>query len=150
MMTLDMDFDAQAIERAAAAAGHDAVLALCEDYHRKIVQLFGAWIVVKRVDIEAAGEEYATAAAVGFAEAIRALPGYQIDRVDFDRLPIFDFDFLRDQRLPAGTHRLRFGDTWLVWSRPGTNATARGGSVFIAIPMEMIYRVNISTGPRWE
>ena len=133
-----MDFDAHTIELAATAAGPEAMQALSEDYARKILQCFGAWIIAKRVDMEAFGEEYATAAAVGWAEAIRQLPGFQIGRADFDGLPIFDFD-IRDPQVPAGAHRLRFGDTWLLWKRPA-----------IGIPMEMLYRVNISTGPHWE
>jgi hypothetical protein len=69
-----MDFDAHTIEQAAAAAGRDAMQALSEDYARKITQLFSTWIIIKRVDMEAIGEDYATAAAVGWAEAIRQLP----------------------------------------------------------------------------
>jgi len=87
--------------------------------------------------MEALGEEYATAAAIGWAEAILRLPGFQIDRADFDGLPIFDFD-IQTRKLPARTSRLRFGDTWLVWKRT------------ISIPMQMLYRVSLSTGPHWE
>ena len=133
-----MDFDAHTIELAATAAGPDAMQALGEDYARKILQCLGAWIVAKRVDMEAFGEEYATAAAVGWAEAIRQLPGFQIGRADFEGLPIFDFDS-RNPGVPAKMSRLRFGDTWLVWKRTALSA-----------PMAMLYRVNISTGPHWE
>jgi hypothetical protein len=133
-----MDFDAHVIEKEAAAAGSDAMHALAQDYARKSLQFFGAWIIGKRVDMEALGEEYATAAAVGWAEAILKLPGFAIDRADFDELPIFYFDF-KTPEMPARTSRLRFGDTWFVWKRSA-----------ISIPMAMIYRVNISPGPRRE
>jgi hypothetical protein len=135
-----MDFDAHTIEQAAAAAGPDAMQALDEDYERKIIQFFGAWIIVKRVEGMALEgivlDDTAMVGAVHWAETIRQLPGFQIDRADFDGLPIFDFDF-RAPRLPAGAHRLRFGDTWFLWKRA-------------FIPTEMLYRVNLSTGPRWE
>jgi hypothetical protein len=134
---MDMDFDAHTIEQAAADAGPDAMQALGADYDRKIFQFFGAWIVIKRVDREALGEDYATAAAIGWAEAIRQLPGFQLCRADFDGLPIFDFD-IETRELPTGMSRLRFGDTWLVWKRT------------FSLPMAMLYRVDISIGPYWE
>ncbi len=139
-----MDFDAHTIEQAAAAAGRDAMQALGQDYDRKILQFFGTWIIIKRVEefdcAEAADAttvaDWAEAAAIGWAEAIRQLPGFQIDRAVFDGLPIFDFD-VKTRELPARMSRLRFGDTWFIYKRA-------------FIPTEMIYRVNISTGPRWE
>ena len=131
-----MDIDAYAIEQAAAAAGPDAMQALEADYDRKTLQFFGAWVIANRADVQAI-EEYATAAAVGWAEAIRQLPGFQLCRADFDGLPIFDFD-IETRELPAGMSRLRFGDTWLVWKRT------------FSLPMAMLYRVDISIGPYWE
>jgi hypothetical protein len=143
-----MDFDAHAIERAAAAAGLDAMQALAKDYVGKIIQCFGAWIAIKKVEgldtgIVISGQwveagELKEVAAVGWGDAIRQLPRFQIDRADFEGLPIFEFDF-RAPQVPDGPHRLRFGDTWLLWKRAA-----------ISVPMEMLYRVNLSTGPRWE
>ena len=131
-----MDFDAYAIEKAAVAAGPDAMQALEADYDRKTLQFFGAWVIANRADVQAI-EEYATAAAVGWAEAFRRLPGFQLCRADFDELPIFDFD-IKTPELPAGMSRLRFGDTWLVWKRA------------FCLPTAMLYRVDISIGPYWE
>jgi hypothetical protein len=143
-----MGFDAHTIELAATAAGPDAMQALGADYQRKILRFFGAWIIAKKVEVWALDDTSTPArrAAVltlsgperSVFEAIRQLPGFQIDRADFEGLPIFDFD-TETYEVPARASRLRFGDTWLVWKR----AT-------ISIPMEMLYRVNISTGPHWE
>ena len=136
-----MDFDAYAIEKAAVAAGPDAMQALEADYDRKTLQFFGAWIIVKRVEgarVEGIVlDDTATVAAVNWAQAIRQLPGFQLCRADFDGLPIFDFD-IETRELPAGMSRLRFGDTWLVWKRA------------FCLPTAMLYRVDISIGPYWE
>jgi hypothetical protein len=144
-MRLDMDFDAYAIEQAAAAAGPDAMQALGKDYELKITQFFVAWILIKRVERFAGIElddgttvaDWTEAVAIGWAKAIRQLPGFQLCRADFDELPIFDFD-IETRELPAGMSRLRFGDTWLVWKHA------------FCLPTAMLYRVEISKGPYWE
>jgi hypothetical protein len=141
-----MDFDAYTIEQAAVAAGPDAMQALDKDYELKVTQFFIAWIFIKRVERFAGLElddgttvaDWAETAAIGWAKAIRQLPGFQLCRADFDELPIFDFD-IETRKLPRRTSRLRFGDTWLVWKR-----------CWISIPTEMLYRVAISKGPYWE
>jgi hypothetical protein len=142
-----MDFDAHTIDLAARAAGPDAMQALSADYHRKIVQFFGAWIKAKQAEAGALGGDITLSGPVRSMfeaisqlpfEAISQLPGFQIDRTYFEGLPIFDFD-IETRELPTRASRLRFGDTWLVWKRP-----------MITIAMEMLYRVNISGGPHWE